>query len=369
MLNFLFNKDNILQQSRYPWIDYARGICILLVVYRHVYEALTIVGAGSDSYSLLRYLNVMLFSFRMPLFFIISGVFFSGSFARKGLKSYVSNRVQTILYPLLVWGSLQVSLQLLFAGSVNANREVEDYLNLLIEPRRIEQFWYLNALFFVGCLYALLRTVFNIQAKAQVIAGLIFFTMAAFVYHMEWNIGFLIDVLFFYIFFAFGDLIAPYVLNQDVVNKWSRFTSILWMLPVFALAQYVFSDISITMKDDYYVHHHLSFLYLLIALMGGIFVIAVSFWLQKIGRLRFLRVIGYHSLYIYVMHLMLAAGVRVFFVKVLHYESVIPVMLVCILVGVTVPMIVYNLCARWGLWWLFSLKKDPIRRNPQYHGK
>jgi fucose 4-O-acetylase-like acetyltransferase len=148
--NLLFNARHILGRDRNPWIDYARGICILLVVYRHVFEGLTNVGVGSNSYPVLKYFNIFFFSFRMPLFFIVSGIFLGSSLLRKGVGGYINNRFQTIFYPLMVWGIIQVTLQLSFADYVNAKRFPIDYLNLIFDPRKIEQFWYLNALFFVS---------------------------------------------------------------------------------------------------------------------------------------------------------------------------------------------------------------------------
>src|SRR5687767_7516108 len=144
MKDLLFNSGKILGRTRYPWVDYARGICIILVCYRHVFEGLGYVGEGSHSFTTLKYLNIFFFSFRMPLFFIVSGMFFSTALARTGIREYVSKRFNNIFYPLLIWGSLQVTLQLVFAKYVNADRTVMDYLNLIIDPRRIEQFWYLN---------------------------------------------------------------------------------------------------------------------------------------------------------------------------------------------------------------------------------
>ena len=69
---------------RLTWIDYAKGIAILLVIYRHVFEGIKLSGASIDGREFLEYANIFLFSFRMPLFFIISGVFISKSLGKKG---------------------------------------------------------------------------------------------------------------------------------------------------------------------------------------------------------------------------------------------------------------------------------------------
>lgn len=363
MLNYLFNKDLILKESRYPWIDYARGICIILVVYRHVYEALEIVGEGAGNILTLRILNAAFFSFRMPLFFVISGLFFAAGYQRLGIGKYLNNRVKTILYPLIVWGSIQVTLQLIFKDSVNVQRQPIDYLNLLIEPKRIEQFWYLNALFAVGSLYALIHHYFKLSPAKQVLLGFVFFTVDSVIYHFGWNILFLKEVLFFYIFFAIGDYFSKTLFQANNMKRLGNAQTLLKLFPFFALAQFVFVYYTFNIDDDYYVHNELSFMYLMIVLIGCLFIISLSIYLQKLDVLKFLRVIGYHSLYIYVMHLMITAGTRVFFVKVLGYTEVVPLLIICIVLGIFIPMIAYNIAARWGMYWIFSLKKDPLRRK------
>ena len=64
-----------MKASRLNWIDYARGIAIILVCYRHVYEGSKEAGIPVKDYNFLEYANISLYSFRMPLFFIISGLF------------------------------------------------------------------------------------------------------------------------------------------------------------------------------------------------------------------------------------------------------------------------------------------------------
>jgi uncharacterized membrane protein YcfT len=68
----------------------------------------------------------------MPLFFIASGIFVSGSLQKRGLGAYSKNRVQNILYPMLVWGILQISLQIIFSDHTNSVVTPMSYLYLLL---------------------------------------------------------------------------------------------------------------------------------------------------------------------------------------------------------------------------------------------
>jgi len=70
-----------------------------------------------------------------------------------------------------------------------------------------------------------------------------------------------------------------------------------------------------------------------------------------------LRVVGYHSLYIYLMHLMLIAAVRIVLVKIFNIQYIPLIMFIAVSMGVIIPIFVYNISIRLGAWWLFSLKK------------
>ena len=372
----LFNSEKILSRGRYPWVDYARGISILLVCYRHVFEGLVNVGEGSNSFAALKYSNIFFFSFRMPLFFIVSGIFLGGSLLRKGTGNYIGNRVQTILYPLLLWGTIHITLQLIFADHVNATsyRQPTDYLNLILQPRRIEQFWYLNALFFVGVLYVLIKEYAKFKHWHQLILGLIMYAVAGYLHINSIEIGFLIDVLFFYFFFAIGDLAADLFLNEKNYKFLSSAKTMLILLPAFGLLQYFFTEINLAQQDDYYVQYKMPALYAITALVGGAFVLNISFILQRLNIFRFLRVIGYHSIYIYVMHLMITAATRIVLVKIFGVDSIPILMIISVTVGIIIPIIFFNIMEQLGVWWLFSLKKTEPRaaekRNvqPYFHG-
>ncbi|RYF80999.1 MAG: acyltransferase, partial [Chitinophagaceae bacterium] len=144
-----------MKPARLSWMDYARGIAIILVAYRHVFEGAKEAGIAVQQYEFLEYFNIFFYSFRMPLFFIISGVFITRSLQKRGLKAYTENRARTVLYPYFVWGFLQLSLQMVFTRFTNGHPTAWSYFNLFYQPREIAQFWYLYALFNVSLLYAL----------------------------------------------------------------------------------------------------------------------------------------------------------------------------------------------------------------------
>jgi hypothetical protein len=293
----------------------------------------------------------------MPLFFIVSGLFVGASLRKKGLNNYISDRFKIIFYPLLVWGTIQITLQLQFAPYVNAHREVIDYLNLIIYPRKIEQFWYLNALFVVGVIYAFIKVKLKLTSLQHLAVALVFYGIGGYLHAIKTGAFIFTDVFHYYLFFAVGDNISQFVLNKE---KAKYFTEPKYVFPVFVLfliTHYFFTKINLRHNQDFYIEHYMPLFFLVVALTGCCFIVQISFLLEKTGFLKFLRVVGYHSLFIYVMHLIVLAATRTLLTHVFDVNSVPLLLGAGILMGITLPIIIYNILSKAGAWWLFSLKK------------
>lgn len=358
-----FNKGFILGEKRQGWIDYDRGISIILVSYRHCYEGILKSGVNMASHPWLEYINVFFFGFRMPLFFIASGMFLSGSIRKRGINPYLSNRFKTILYPMLVWGIIQVTLQLAFSGYTNSAADItaRSYLDLLLNPRSTGQFWYLNALFLVGVVYALLRTFLRLSVQHQLILGLVIYFLCWYDHHVaftyEHKLGFINDFLKYYLFFAIGDFISGFMLSERAQVVFTSRKLILPLLAAFLIIQWFFTEINLREGSNYHVENKMPLFFLAVALIGCALSMAVSFSLKKRGALPFLRVIGYHSVHIYCMQIIVMSVFRLIFMRFVHIENPTILMALVLLAGVFVPIFIYQLCLRLNLWALFSLKK------------
>lgn len=371
----VFNYRYVLERNRFSWIDYARGICIILVCYRHSFEGLINANFPTQRFPLLELMNSSLVTFRMALFFIISGLFITPTLAKRSYTDYLTDRFKVIIYPLLVWGAIQITLQLLAKDYINAKREPVDYLYLIIMPRKIEQFWYLNTLFMVGICYAFFKTVLRFKLWQLMLYAVLMYSLGALFYATNANIhyetlaySFIPDLLHYTIFFFIGDAISSFIMNED--NK-KYLSSIKLLIPVFIfflLAHYYYTVANAQHNKGYYVEFYMPVSFLIIALSGCVLTIQIGFILQRFNVLKFLRVIGYHSLYIYLIHVIFTSSVRVALSRVFNINY-IPLLLLCsVVVGVTVPIVIYNVLVRKGMWWLFSLKKptDEIRHRSKF---
>jgi fucose 4-O-acetylase-like acetyltransferase len=343
---------SVLGKSRMAWVDYLRGIAIVLVVYRHV--LLGIQNSGMILPSGWLDANIMFFSFRMPLFFILSGIFITGSLAKKSLGRIVYSKFELLLYPYLIWSVIQITIQIAAAHWTNAHRTPKDFLYIFYQPKELDQFWYLPALFNSTVIYLLTKTKLKLHGWMQIILGLSLYFLSQYCR----NVTMMSDWMEFYIFFAIGDTISAFFFRGNVQaflqNRWAFPI----LLPFFIATQF------------YYLHLYKTspgndvplILYLPIALFGCLTMCTLAYRLQAWNVLRFLRVLGYHSLYIYVMHVIVAAFVRVMLTKVFGIHQPVALLLIGIALAATIPVMIYSLLiVEKPLFFLFSLRRYPKR--------
>lgn len=355
----IFNTKSILREKRYVWIDSDKGISIMLVGFGHCLSVLQNRGLALDSYPFITYLSVFLYGFRMPLFFIVSGIFISGGLKKKGLRGYSAYRADTILYPLLVWGFIEITFSLITSRFTHNNASPVNYLNLLIDARQTGHFWYLNALFFISVIYAITRVWLKIKPVQQFILGLTLYAVSSYIHVNDLNAGSLTDIFEYYLFFSIGDLISNTVLNQEAARRFASLKIFFPLLAIFLVLQYRFASYNMHGGPDgiNYVEHKMPVFFLIEALIGCTISVNFSFLLQKYNALRFLRVIGFHSLYIYCMQIIIMTITRTVLLNVFKLTYVPAVVAVIWASGIFVPIFIYNFCMQYNLWWLFTFKR------------
>src|SRR5687768_4073060 len=77
-------KDNI------PWVYHARGLALMLIVYRHI--VLGMKFSGIEISDFMYDFQNFFYNFRMPAFFILSGVFLAKSLSRKSNAAVAKNK-------------------------------------------------------------------------------------------------------------------------------------------------------------------------------------------------------------------------------------------------------------------------------------
>lgn len=132
--------------GRVDWVDYAKGICIVMVVMMHSVLGVE-AAAGQTGFMHL----VVMFAkpFRMPDFFLISGLFVSVVIDRDW-RVYLDRKVVHFAYFYVLWVTIQFGFKApSFAAESSWAHVALLYLESFIEPFGTLWFIYLLPIFFV----------------------------------------------------------------------------------------------------------------------------------------------------------------------------------------------------------------------------
>ena len=134
------------QQSRIDWVDVAKGICIILVVMMHstlgVEKA---IGADTPVHAFIEWAR----PFRMPDFFLISGLFLAARIGRPW-RSYLDTKVVHFAYFYVLWVNIQFAMKAPgMVGTLGLQDTALNYLASYVQPFGTLWFIYLLAIFFI----------------------------------------------------------------------------------------------------------------------------------------------------------------------------------------------------------------------------
>jgi uncharacterized membrane protein YcfT len=130
--------------ARVAWVDYAKGICIILVVLMHAnggVEKLTGLATSIDAF--IQWAK----PFRMPDFFLISGLFLASRIKAPWPK-FFDAKILHFAYFYVLWAVIQHLYKDLMRGD-GIHHNLSHYLTFLIEPMPTLWFIYMLAVFFM----------------------------------------------------------------------------------------------------------------------------------------------------------------------------------------------------------------------------
>jgi uncharacterized membrane protein YcfT len=132
--------------GRVDWVDYAKGFCIIMVVMMHSTLGVE-AAAGREGWmhALVAYAK----PFRMPDFFLISGLFLARVLDRDW-RDYLDKKVVHFAYFYVLWVTIQFAFKApVFAAEMGWRGVGFAYLEAFIEPFGTLWFIYLLPIFFV----------------------------------------------------------------------------------------------------------------------------------------------------------------------------------------------------------------------------
>jgi len=323
-------------RGRDAWVDYAKAIGILLVVYGHVARGVYNADIPLDV-ALYERVDSIIYSFHMPLFFFLSGLFFFHSLRRRGPASLVANKIDTIIYAYVLWSLIQGLAEVWLSEYTTGTTTLSEVLSLW-DPR--VQFWFLYALFLV----VMTAIVVYRSEAGPLVAAVLAISAVAYVYQDAIPSALHSDyVVKNFVFFALG------VWFSSVKDQVSR-NAVPWAaagIVAFVSAQYIFHvELGLSYSDK-------GIASLLLATVSILAVTSVSMLLARTPA-RWVLAVGSASMAIYVMHILAGSGARIILARLLGVQDAAIHLIAGCLAGVLLPMLIVRLSGRLGVKGLFE---------------
>lgn len=319
--------------QRSLWADYAKAIGIILVVLGHVLRGLVRAGILPDSPGM-QLLDSIIYSFHVPLFFFVSGIFFNGSLAAHGRRRTLISRLDRLVFPYLLWSLLQGGVEVMLADQTNGRATWAEVLSLLWQPRA--QFWFLYALALVVALGLLLYRSEAARRSLWVPAfGAVLYLLRPLLPDNLY-FGFLAE---HFVYFAAG------VWTQGSLPTVAARAGQL-ALPTLALAallQYHFHVV----RGLHYTDRGFETLALAASAILALLALAMLAARRHPRRpWRWLLAVGRASMPIFLMHILAASGLRVVLQRFAGISDPLPHIALAMAVGILAPMLVTRLWDR-----------------------
>lgn len=130
--------------NRITWVDNLRGIGVLVVILLHCVIAVN--GNVGHFAPVISVLDPLLIPVFLGLVFFVSGLFVDAGL-RKGLRLFINNKIQTILYPFAVWVLVYGGLKILFSSMANNPQSPLHVIAMHLSGGG-DITWFLHSLFF-----------------------------------------------------------------------------------------------------------------------------------------------------------------------------------------------------------------------------
>ncbi len=332
---------NISNHKKIVIVDYAKGIGIFLVVVGH-----TLVGLINASIippsTLTEFVQKFIYSFHMPLFFIISGLFIERSL-RKPVKQFLINKLQVIVYPYIVWSVLQRSLQIFASNYIN--HKGVSFIDILKIPYKpIMQFWFLHTLLLIIISYVVWRKLFQFSSISFFVFSVVIYCLHVFnVSFGPWGALYLFRR--HAIYFALGVMVGISRLLEKL-----EFFKGLWLIftAVGGFSIVALSVIFLPIENGWIVP--------LIGILGIGASISLAILISRYQFTQFIKNWGLFSLEIFVAHSISSSLVRTSLQQVFQISEPITHLIIGIIAGIYIPILLDRFCRKIGFNYLFTLR-------------
>lgn len=265
--------------------DFIKGICIILMVYGHL-------NYQGSSASIQKQIVALIYTFHIPVFLIISGIFFNYSLDPKSSTKRITQR---LIIPYLLFLSIYL-LGLFIVNKLGIHTEnkpihgITDYLiTLLYKP--YGSYWFLHSLI---VMQGLMILTWSICSVFKAYKSLIFFILFAFILIICTHIE--IISLRTATYFFLGNIIA--VITKKSIHL-SKIAGLVFLTSISAL---------IIFKLDIYTFNIFQIIWCL-SIFFSLWILAQTF--DKLKFTKIISWIGQNTLIILVLHALFMVAIKV----------------------------------------------------------
>ncbi|WP_029073769.1 acyltransferase family protein [Kaistia adipata] len=302
--------------ARIDWVDYAKGFCIIMVVMMHSTLGVE-KAAGAESW--MGYLVAFAKPFRMPDFFLISGLFLSRVIDRDW-RSYADKKIVHFAYFYVLWLVIQFVFKAPgMAAEMGVGGALGQFLLAFVEPFGTLWFIYLLPIFF-----AVAKLLRRVPAWIVLLVGA---ALEIAPIHTGWVIPDEFAARFVY-FYA-GYALAPQIFRLAAAVIARPLPAALGLL-----AWALVNGLAV-----FHGYSELPFIGLGLGILGACAVIAFSALLSKADLMAPLRYCGEHSIAIYLAFFLPMAATRAVLLKTGLISDLGTIALIVTAAGVIAPLV------------------------------
>jgi fucose 4-O-acetylase-like acetyltransferase len=308
-----------------------KGIAIILVVYGHTAQGMTHrgwwVGPGAS------FSHTFVYSFHMPAFFFVAGLFVMGSIAKRGNKRFAVDKLKTILYPYVLFAIISAAIEP-WIGRFKSGTKPFHWNVFLLNLADGEASWFLFVLFV--CLMIALMTARAPAWLRFLVAALVGMTPA-------FGPPIIGDVLREFCFLGAGMWVGTCIYRLEQMSAWRAAAGFVLLAMFQASGVYLYGALVLG-----------RWMYIVFGLTGtaGLFLLAKLLDKHRFGH--GLAWVGRASLAVFLLSAFAQGATREILLRVFHTRELWLQLLLPTLFAALLPAIVWYQQDRWRVSWLFQ---------------
>jgi fucose 4-O-acetylase-like acetyltransferase len=327
--------DPITAPIRSNAVDIVKGFAILLVTYEHTGQGMAARGwwtTPSRDFS-----NLFVYSFHMPAFFFVAGLFVAGSIKRRGPKDFILDKSQTLLYLYLAWAVFLSAIEPFITRFKNSHHPV-DWKSFPVSLINGGAGWFFPVLFL--CFMLALLTIKLPAWLRFVLAATAAILMPGRGYEVFYK------TIWHFSFLAAGMFVGRAIFKLSTIRRW---VAVLAAIVIFALQAAVVlhfgGSVQFGSPPEY--------LAVTLGLTGTAGLLLLARTIENTSFGAAWAWIGQASLGIFLMAQFPQGATRQFLLSVFHTHEFWLQLLVPTILSTLLPAILWHQQKRWRIGWLF----------------